>query len=141
MEFEDDFPRPISLQFRLRTLLAVFPLVALSLTLWKLGGRPLLMPTLILALGVGGAITLLCRKKTAATLWVILAGSSTGALIAEIGGIYLIEFNAAEWNNPLGKMPYGVDTVMWYGIWGALAGAIAAAVVRARMPDSDSGQA
>jgi len=117
-------------QFSLRTLLVVFAMSALTLSLWKVGGGKLLTSTLVIGLVVGGAISLLGSNKVGTTPIIITGASTAGALAATIFGVYAVGFDVADWDNPLGKCPIGLDDLFWFGFWGALVSANVAAVLR-----------
>lgn len=115
-------------QFSLRTLLIVFAMSGLPLSLWRIGGYQVLTSSLVIGLVIGGAISLLGSNKAGATPIIITGTSSFGALAATIFGVYAVGFNVADWDNPLGKCPFGLDDLFWFGFWGALASAGVATV-------------
>ena len=113
--------------FSLWTLFIVFVLFALSLALWKLGGGYVVGSTFVIGAAIGGAISVLGSNKAGATPIIIVTSSIAGALASAIFGVYAVGFDVADWDNPLGKCPIGLDDLFWFGFWGALVSANVAA--------------
>jgi hypothetical protein len=116
------------LQFGLRTLLILLIFVALAVLLWIVGGSPILTWASIVGVGIGGAIAILGSNKQGNTPWVIIGSATLGSLMASILGVGAVGFDVADYDNPLGKAPIGSDYVFWWTFWGALSGAVVAAI-------------
>jgi len=62
------------------------------------------MSTLIEGCVVGACMSFLFRRSGLGVMPLI--GAVAGAIIAEISGIHIVGFDP-DWDNPLGKVPYG----------------------------------
>lgn len=109
------------LQFTLRTLLLVTTLVAGLLGLQTVGGGSVATTTLVVGLVIGGCISFLFRRSNIGMTPVVSAVAV--AILSVILGIYLIDFDAEGWDNPFGKLPWGLDLLFWFAFFGAFVGA------------------
>lgn len=108
-------------QFSLRTLLLLTPLVAGLLVIQTLSGRgSVAISTLVIGLVIGGCVSFLFRRSNLGMTPVFSAVAA--AIFSTILGIWLIEFDAENWNNSFGKVPWGVDLLFWFAFFGAFAG-------------------
>ena len=114
-------------RFSLRTLFIVLVMTALTLSLLKLGGARALGSTLVIGLVIGGAISLLGSNKAGITPFVSSCASTSGALTAEILGVYVTGFNVED----VGRIPQTeVRDLFWIALCGALLGATSGTVGR-----------